>query len=454
MAFASVGSRGSMNEKSVNQTGVISPSATVSAGNLLGVWVAWQSHYFFGPDGSQNLHHGCIDSVGNIYNTLVSWYTPGGAGTYIGLFMTEVTTAITTSDTITVTFFGTGGQTKAISLWEFSKDPTKRWAYVRDQSNGAGAFPGDPPSVTLSSLPSGKEYLLLHVLGSQGPNTDSFTWDSDYTQITGDGTTGGADSSNITLRGGFRIATLTTDTVDVTSDTADRNCDNAIMAICEVEGEGFPRASVVDNFNRADEDPLDNGTWDTTKTPGFGTAKLKVATNVVAMSSGTGEGSQQWIDEATGHEAACAEVFATLSTRGAMNLYWLGTGDGGLATLDALCVGSNPESATNVGSRMYQGDAGNQGNIASGVVISSWFDMQSGDKVGGQWISPVLHLWLDDGSGWRWVSADYRTSAPTIRDQGFFAMSTQGDTATRIDDFGFGFGCLRAQQQIIRRIFA
>lgn len=76
--------------------------------------------------------------------------------------------------------------------------------------------------------------LFLHVLGAEGANTDAYTWDADYTQFDGNGTTGAGAASNIHVRGGFRIANLATDTVDVTSTTGDRDYAQ-VMAILKIQ---------------------------------------------------------------------------------------------------------------------------------------------------------------------------------------------------------------------------
>lgn len=82
---------------------------------------------------------------------------------------------------------------------------------------------------------------------------------------------------------------------------------------------------------------------------------------------------------------------------------------------------------------MHLGRASLQGG--PGDVVNCWYDMQSGDKIGGQIRAPVIHLWLDRGSGWEWVYAEYRTV--NIETGTHFGMSTQGDSATRLDDFGW-----------------
>ena len=109
------------------------------------------------------------------------------------------------------------------------------------------------PNLTLSSLPS-QAYLFLHILGVEGPDTDAYTWDADYTQITTTGTTGGTDTDNVHIRGGYRIATLTGDTVGITSTTADRDLVHGLFALGEVTLTAtFPEYDLLDDFDRSDE---------------------------------------------------------------------------------------------------------------------------------------------------------------------------------------------------------
>lgn len=104
-------------------------------------------------------------------------------------------------------------------------------------SNSVATDGADPASLTLSGL-SSREYLFIHALGAEGPGTDAYTWDAGWTEITGiSGTTGGSASSNIHLRVGYKIATATSATVDVTSTTSDRDYAQVIVAF----KEGFKR---------------------------------------------------------------------------------------------------------------------------------------------------------------------------------------------------------------------
>jgi hypothetical protein len=57
------------------------------------------------------------------------------------------------------------------------------------------------------------------------------------------------------------------------------------------------------------------------------------------------------------------------------------------------------------------------------------------------------HLWMDDGGGWEWIATVVKSST---RFSGKFGIAFEGDTATRLDDFGGGI-LHRDLGQIIRR---
>ncbi|MGH2362622.1 MAG: hypothetical protein ACRDGM_19015, partial [bacterium] len=250
-------------------------TGSVSVGDLLVVWAAWDNETGLLSDTSAfNLGLKCQDSQGNIYCQLYSQTASGSSNhARAAIFLARIRTALTTSDTVTITCQDTL-VAKAASLHRFTMDTSKRWAIVNTQPANAITSAADPPALTLGSLTS-RPYLLLHVLAAEGPETDAYTWDADYTQVAGDGTTGGADDENIHVRGGYRIATLTTDTVDVTSTTADRDYVQGFVAVCEVDYDSIfpaPENGILDDANRADENPADNGDWNTTTIATTGTA--------------------------------------------------------------------------------------------------------------------------------------------------------------------------------------
>lgn len=453
MAFASVGSRGSTSAKVSGATLAMSPTATVPAGALLGVWAAWDNNNGVSADGPLSAQLMASDSVGNVYVIAYSGQDIGAETRAHGaIFLCLVDTAITTSDTITVTNGTSAKVAKAMSLWEFSIGANKVWATNALGPAQALTRAGDPAAVTLGGMTS-QEYLLLHVLAAEGPSTDAYTWDADYTQITSAGTTGGADDTNMTVSGGFRIATLTTDTVDVTSDTADRDYTQGLIALAEVDYDpAFPTFSILDNFNRADENPLDNGTWDATACNAAASTarKLKIVSNQCAEADAgaSNNGGQWWLSELTTNDA---EVFVTLATEpsAATNngfgpiLHGDGCGGAGTRTgFQARWV--KRDTGASAFDYIVHGHAGFAGPTGHCLVIRN---MAAGVKLGLQKRGSALHCWFDIGAGWQWTAASYVEANNWI--EGKLGLEMQGD-AGRCDDFGGGASQTLAPQ-IYRR---
>ena len=130
----------------------------------------------------------------------------GGALGHI--YASQLRYPLTTSDTITVESGNHDpGNTwaKAMSVEEFDLGTGKRSCLPSTAGAVARTAAADPPSIGRTVDGPVKEVLYLHALAAEGPNTDAYTWDSNYTQIAGDGTTGGADDFDMHIRGGYRI---------------------------------------------------------------------------------------------------------------------------------------------------------------------------------------------------------------------------------------------------------
>lgn len=435
MAITSLGSLGGTSAKAAGTTLSLSPSQSLAFGDWAVWWVAWESAYFFGPDELQNRRLKCTDDGGNYYASLVTCYPMGGASSLCAIFLGRVRSTFTTGTT--VTFTNAASLTpKAVSGWGFrgSDDTTLRWALLGDRTATAGSIGVDPPAVTIGGLPN-QEYLLLHVFAAEAPDTDAYTWDADYTQIDTHGTSGGAANTNVTVLGGWRIATLTTDTVDVTSDTADRNYDQALVAVCEVAFTPYlPSAPIIDTGTRADEEPLASPPWTTTGRPGFGTVNVRIDSDHFARGvlSG-GAGSQWW---GTGFTSSDFEVYAVMSTLGAAGIVYHGSGNGFDSTLDAYWQGYYTR-AGDVGPCVVFGSAGFNGDPAGSTVIPVWRDVLAPLHLGNQYKNPVQHMWVGSAAAYEWQAAYYRT-APNVKTGGTLGFNMEGDATVRWRDLGAG----------------
>ena len=184
-------------------------------------------------DADASLHSSVTDSRGNTYTKAKEWQfgTGGaGAGVTVSLWYCKVATALLENDLITLTL-AISVTAKAIGATQFSI--TGASVSLAGASGVVGT--GTTPSVTLSGLPSA-EYLWLGVTGREGPTGDTVTADADYGFQADliEGTSGGNALTNVSDdHGGYRVATLTSDTYNPTLGTS-RDYATILVAIQEV----------------------------------------------------------------------------------------------------------------------------------------------------------------------------------------------------------------------------
>lgn len=434
--FSSVGDRGGNAIKASGTAITQNPTSDVAVGNLLAVFVAWDNNNASTGDGPLSQQIQCTDSVGNVYREMFSGQATGANLRAHGcIFVTIVDVAITTGDTVTVLNTTSAKVAKAVSMWEFAIDTgyligTTDSGPIMQLTSGA-----DPEPISISGMTS-REYLLLHVLATEGPNTDTYTWDPDYTQITQQGTSGGVDDTNMTVNGGFRIATLTGDTVDITANTPTRDYTQGLQAIWGyLPTLDFPNQPILDNFNRADVDPLPQPPWRATSA-GTGTRLLRNASNAAQRgeATGSGAGGGDWWD--TNFPENDQEAYCTLVN-----------GPGGNGQYFGVIVNGNGNNASNRGGLAYMTwvQGGNSDFVFMGQLGISdapsplwglaWVEMAAGYKMGLRRISIVQEYWVDKGSGWYFVQGIEKAGTPT--GSGYIGLTTSLNTG-RMDDFGGG----------------
>lgn len=418
MAFASVGSIGSNSAKALGTTLSITLGAAVPAGDLIVVWVCWDTGSTIWPVPT--------DSKGNLY-TMGGWVAHGSVNA-TSLYYCRVQTALASGDTITMT--GSNLTAKAMSAERFTCDASKRIA--RNQESATlTTLAADPGAISVGSMTS-QEYLMLHALGAEAPSTDAYTWDADYTQIAAAGTTGGAADTNITILGGYRIATLTGDNVDVTSDTANRDYNQILIALCEVPAyTGFPHTPILDDFNRANEAILDGGIWVASGCTGGPGGNFLSLTSLRAVSTSGNRGS--WILNAA--LTANEEAYVTMATAPAAS--------GQAVEVQIDGTGCGNDSTRGVISAIYRFAA--SGTVPSwpgfgltnGSLTHCWVSRTpvNGDKVGIEQRGAVSYGWLDRGSGWECVCAAYLNGVSAGRKLG---LSMYGGSAPKALNFGGG----------------
>lgn len=474
--ISALGSLGTASNKSAGTPLGYSPSRDVPVGRVVVLWVSTDSVHNAGdPHDNMQERWSAHDDAGNI------WVTLGGAtdgqgffftGSSAHIFISQLRSGLLTTDTVTIENQAEGNVTaRCLSAEEFdfgtSYGGLSRWATTDSGPQVTSTVAGDPPPITISSLDS-QEYLLLHCLGTEGPGTDSYTWDADYTQISSVATSGGAADSNITLRGGYRIATLTTDTVDVTNNTAARDNCQVLVATCATPPQHeFPVNPVLDDFNRANEEPLsDGGNWLSTNSPGphVGATPyfLRLVSNAARGSSATGFGGQFWHEDFTG----CVEVYVTVTQKstgdaGGPSVTFHSSGAAELSTLGGYgAQWRNPLFGNTLYGNLPMGNIGNAGGLGGGSgneYALAWIAQQDGYKLGASRFGDLGgnpytdRYWLDVGAGWEEIAGIYRNSV-NVDNTGKIALSTFSQNNI-FDDFGGGeIECLqrRGRPQIMR----
>ncbi len=186
----------------------------------------------------------------------------------------------------------------------------------------------------------------------------------------------------------------------------------------------FPTTSILDAFNRADENPLGNGTWSALSIIG-GTARLKLVTNQAAGTT-AGLNSNYWSAATFGPDT---EVFATIPTlSGNTHDVYLRLANAGSASVNGYMVEADALGGTVT---VYRIDASTP--TALGAPISQ--TITAADSLGASIVGSTITAWYKVGAG-AWTSLGTRSDA-TYSAAGNIGASIDGTTG-RLDDFGGG----------------
>jgi hypothetical protein len=234
MAWGSVGSLGSNQDKTSSTSIVLTTTAAAEVGNVILVAIGADNQGT--TDGDLSEISSVVDSAGNTYTKAKEQTNGQGVaadGATVSLWQAKVTSELATGGTITANF-AAAVTAKAISAWEFTV--TAGATITLEGSTSAVHDGADPAAMTIAGLAS-QEYLFFAAGVEETPNTTTYTTDADYTAIDKNGTTGGGGTTNILVAGGFRIFTGTGDTYD--ADTgADRDGAQVYVALKEAAGGG------------------------------------------------------------------------------------------------------------------------------------------------------------------------------------------------------------------------
>lgn len=464
--WAHVANRGTNTAKAAGSTLTISPNADVAAGAVLVLFVAWDNNNNLtatGPLGQSGDVAGqfiCYDNSGqsNAWATVFEAQDNGQtARCHAAIFVCQLRGPITTGDTITVTHVVSGSWVaKACVLEEFSLPSGYGWANYDPRHVHTRA--ADPASISTAGAMPSREWLLLHVLAAEGPSTDSYTWDSDYTVLTNAGTTGGVDDSNMTVNPSYRIATLSGDTVDVTSDTADRDYTQGLVGLTpHLIGDPFPSNDpnqTLDDFNRADDAAPIDSPWANCY-GSFVVGTLSISSNQAAP-AGDSLARGQFYASTQNDGLGSHEAWATAATIASGDQNFTGVAiNGPEGTLGHGCADPNGDAyyamyriaASNLQPHVWYG---NGGISLGGPVGYIWCGtMSNGWKIGIRRGDSVSAIWWDRGSGWEYSGVGFVNTSWTTGRPGLVIRGS----SMRMDDFGFG-QYVPIPPQVYRTVYA
>jgi len=187
----------------------------------------------------------------------------------------------------------------------------------------------------------------------------------------------------------------------------------------------FPTTSLLDNFNRPNEDPI-TGSWD--QPVWNGDASAKIITNQAASNNaGGGWGGAWW----TTTFANDQEVWATVPTfdSGAASNEQMGLffrlADPGLTTMDGYVVHFGIDNIVRV-NRV-------DNLVATQLGSDILHDSVDGDKIGAEMVGTTITPYYDSGFGWTALS----TRTDSTYTAGFIGWELS-KTGQRADDFSGG----------------
>jgi hypothetical protein len=234
MAWGSLGSLGSNQEKASSASIVLTTTASAVVGNVVVVAVGMDN--IGTTDGDLSEISSVVDSAGNTYTKAKEQTNGQGAaeaGATVSLWQAKVTSELATGGTITANL-AAAVTAKAISAWAFS---VTAGATISVEGSDADVHDGaDPAAMAIAGLPN-QEYLFFVADCEENVNTGTYTPPVDYTAIDKNGTTGGGGTTNVYVAGAFRILTGTGDTYDADTN-ADRDGAQVYVALKEAAGGG------------------------------------------------------------------------------------------------------------------------------------------------------------------------------------------------------------------------
>lgn len=192
-------------------------------------------------DGDKGDITSVADDAGNTYTKAIQFTNvQGGAasGATVAVYYCELTTGVTSSNTLTVTYNGSPTATAA-ALFKVTKGGSTT---IGVEGTSTLANDGaDPGSMTISSL-SNIEHLWFRVTAYESPvvaPTITSTWNNTFSPTAGQATSGGGSASNMGIFCEHKVSTSTSETSDPTLSATDNA--SVLVAFYEYTPASIPR---------------------------------------------------------------------------------------------------------------------------------------------------------------------------------------------------------------------
>lgn len=193
----------------------------------------------------------------------------------------------------------------------------------------------------------------------------------------------------------------------------------------------FPTTSTLDAFDRANEDPLANGTWGGISYNNGD--KFKISSNTCVPETSTLYNTQYWNTSFNADQ----EAFITINTKGSVDgdAIWfdMRIQNVGTTSMSGYEIAFSNSLAGTDTITVYRID--NMGFTALGAAISQ--EITVGDSVGVSIIGSLITVWYKAGAG-SWINIGMRTDS--TYGAGYIGIGASGHAVPAIvlDTFGGG----------------
>lgn len=199
----------------------------------------------------------------------------------------------------------------------------------------------------------------------------------------------------------------------------------------------FPTTGILDHFDRANEDPLANGTWALRQS---GLDPLRLVSNTMRANAASGQGNSYWTQFQSGPDCEWYGTVNGLPGNGfSINAYLRMTGMGGAfgsqTGYTVLFVGS--ATSTNLQCIVRRRDGGTSTDLFTQAIVATTF--APGDGIGVSMRGDVLRVWYRPGAG-SWTPVVTVADA-TYSAAGYLAadiVDSAGTPTIIVDDIGGG----------------